>query len=110
MDQNSAETSHILQSDTKAIDAWLKSLWDRAKKAAELIARLREEKKDLQARVSSLESELLQVRNELAKNEELIRSLSTDRDDAGRSGVLNGEQDQLGARVKVLLAKLDEYL
>ncbi len=61
MDQNSAEATHILQGDTKAIDAWLKGLWDRAKKAAELISRLREEKAELQARVVSLEEELVQV-------------------------------------------------
>lgn len=110
MDQNSAEATHILPGDTKAIDVWLKGLWDRAKKAAELISRLREEKAELQARVNTLEEELSRLRGDLTKSEEMLRAVSSDRADPDQSFLSNGEREQLSAKVKDLLAKLEAYI
>jgi chromosome segregation ATPase len=110
VDQNLAEASHVLQGDTKAIDAWLKGLWDRAKKAAEVISRLREEKAELQTRVSTLEAELLRVKDELQKNEETLRAVSSEPSGTDHSLLSNGEREQLSAKVKDLLAKLEAYI
>ncbi len=110
MDQNPADAAHILQADNNVIDAWLKGLWDRARKAAELIAQLRVERGELQTRVASLEEELLRVKSELAEKEEVVRTLSSEKSDAGDSPLLNGEREQLSARIKELLAKLNEYI
>lgn len=111
MDQNTAEVTHIPQADTRAIEVWLKSLWDRAKKAAELISRLREEKAELQTRVASMEEELARVRQELTKDEEMIRTLSAGRrEEADHSVFSNGEKEQLSAKVRDLLSKLDGYV
>ncbi len=110
MDQNPADAAHILQADNNVIDAWLKGLWDRARKAAELIAQLRVEKGELQTRVASLEEELLRVKSELAEKEEVVRTLSNEKSDTGDSPLLNGEREQLSSRIKELLAKLNEYI
>jgi hypothetical protein len=111
VDQNTAEVTHIPQADTRAIEAWLKSLWDRAKKAAELISLLREEKAELQTRVASMEEELTRVRQELTKDEEVIRTLSAGRGEEVDDSVFsNGEREQLSAKVKDLLAKLEGYV
>lgn len=110
MDQNSAEATHILQGDTKAIDVWLKGLWDRAKKAAELISRLREEKTELQNKVVSLEEELSRLRNDLTRSEEKLRTVAAERGDADQSFLSNGEREHLSEKVKDLLAKLDAYI
>lgn len=110
MDQNLAEASHVLQGDTKAIDAWLKGLWDRAKKAAEVISRLREEKAELQSRVNVLETELARVKDELEKNEAALRTVSSDQPSTDHSLLSNGEREQLSAKVKDLLAKLEGYI
>ena len=110
MDQNLAEASHVLQGDTKAIDAWLKGLWDRAKKAAEVISRLREEKAELQSRVNVLETELARVKDELEKNEAALRTVSSDQPSTDNSLLSNGEREQLSAKVKDLLAKLEGYI
>ena len=111
MDQNTAEVTHIPQADTKAIDAWLKNLWDRAKKAAELISRLREERAELQTRVASMEEELGRLKQELARGEEAIRTLTVGRAKDGDHPVFsNGEREQLSARVRDLLTKIDGYL
>jgi hypothetical protein len=110
VDQNTIEAAHNLPGDAKVMDVWLKGLWDRAKKAAELISRLREEKLELQAKVASLEQELDLSRQELAKNEEVIGSLSVDRGKTDHLSLLNGERELLSAKVRELLAKLDGYI
>lgn len=111
MDQNTAEVAHVPQSDTKAIDTWLKSLWDRAKKAAELISRLREEKAELQGRVASMEEELMRLKQELSKDEEMIRTLSPGPGEGPDHAFFsNGEKEQLSAKVKDLLTRLDGYV
>lgn len=110
MDQNSAETTSAPLGDTKAVETWLKALWDRARKAAELIAHLREEKAALQQRVASLEEELSRTKESLLRAESTMKDLAQ-RNEATESGqFLNGEREELSARVKALLAKLDEYL
>jgi chromosome segregation ATPase len=111
VDQNSSEAPQTLHGDTNAIDAWLKNLWDRTKKAAELISRLREEKADLQTRVTAMEEDLRRLRQELGKDEEMIRTLSAAQGDEGNHSMLaNGEREQLKARVKDLLTRLDGYV
>ena len=108
VDQNSAETKHVPAADVSAVDTWLRNLWDRAKKAAEVISRLREEKAELQARVASMEEELHRLRQELSKNQEAMKSVPAERGD--HAFLSNGEREQLTARVKDLLTKLDGYV
>ncbi len=108
MDQNPAETKQILQTDVSAVDAWLKNLWDRAKKAAEIIIRLREERAELQARVTSMEAELAQLKQQLAQQAEAMRSAPAEKGD--HSFLSNGERDLLTTKVKELLTKLDGYV
>lgn len=110
MDQNSAEAKPIPQTDAMAVDAWLKNVWDRARKTAELIARLREEKTELQARVSAMEQEMAQVKGELAKCQEIVRSIPSMPAEGDHSFLSNGEREQLKARVMDLLTKLDGYV
>jgi chromosome segregation ATPase len=111
VEQNPSEVILPQHSDTKAIDVWLKSLWDRAKKAAELIARLRQEKADLEARVGALESELERLKVELGRNEEELRTLTVVRGEQVEHAILsNGEKEMLTARVRDLLARLEGYV
>ena len=108
VEQNPAEAKHILQADVSAVDVWLKNVWDRAKKAAEVISRLREEKAELQARVTAMEEELLRLRQELAKNEEAMKSAPVNEGD--HAFLSNGEREQLSAKVKDLLTRLEGYV
>lgn len=111
MDHDAAEVAHVPQTDAKAIDTWLKGLWDRAKKTAELISRLREEKGELQSKVTSMEGELTRLKQELTKHEEVIRTLSAaPGQEGGHSFFSDGEKEQLSAKVKDLLMRLDGYV
>jgi predicted nucleic acid-binding Zn-ribbon protein len=110
VDQNAADAKPIPQIDVIAMDAWLKNVWDRAKKTAELIARLREEKAELQTRVSEMEQEMAQVRGELARCQEIVRSIPSTPAEGDHSFLSNGEREQLKAKVMDLLTKLDGYV
>ena len=45
MDQHAADTGIPVQGDARSLENSLKALWDRARRAAELITQLREEKR-----------------------------------------------------------------
>ncbi len=108
VDQNPAEAKQILQADISAIDIWLKNVWDRAKKTAEVISRLREEKAELQSKVASMEEEILRLKQEIVKYEEALKSAPASHEN--QAFLSNGEREQLIARVKQLLTKLDGYV
>jgi len=111
VDQTSTETNQVVQADLRTVEAGLKVLWDRVKRASETIGKLREEKSALAAQFERLELELSSARSELARKEELIKTLSEQSNVAERSAFgSNGEREALASRVKELLAKLNSYL
>jgi hypothetical protein len=112
LDQVSTEPNQAAQTDLRTVENGLKVLWDRVKHASEALSILREEKSVLQAKSEQLESELTLLKSELARKEELVRTLTAaQRDSAAQSALVsNGEREVLAARVKELLAKLNSYL
>jgi predicted nucleic acid-binding Zn-ribbon protein len=90
------------------IETQIQSLWEKAKHAGELIARLREEKLALQNRNDALEQELAKLRAELAARD--ARLASAAREAKSAEIFSNGEREELSAKVKQLLAKIDAYL
>ena len=113
MDQHSSDISSALYGDTKAVEASLRALWERVKRAAETIAQLREEKKMLQARVEELEQELQGLQKEVAEKQVLITRQASELAQTSSKQdavILNGEREELAVRVKSLLTKLDAYL
>ncbi len=112
MDQHATETGLPLQGDVRSLENSLKALWDRARKTAELIVQLREEKSALTARVAELEQEIQHLRQELHKKESARNSggESTASGPRGSALFANGEREALLGKLKDLLAKLDAYL
>ena len=113
MDQHSSDMSSTLYGDTKAVEASLRALWERARRAAEAIAHLREEKKMLQARVEELEHEVQGLQQEVAEKQALIGKQASElAQTSSKPGavILNGEREELAVRVKNLLTKLEAYL
>lgn len=92
-----------------SIEAQLKTLWEKAQQAGAVITRLREEKHVLQARVEELEREVAKLRAEIALKERQIQTMTVTELKA-TSVVSNGEKEQLTAKVKELLARIDAYL
>ncbi len=102
----------LLQGDARAIENGLKALWERARRAAEVIVQLREEKRMLQARIEQLERELHEVRRDLSAQEQLKGS-APGNGDAGAEragGFAHDEKEILAGRVRELLSRLAAYL
>jgi len=113
VDQQSADVGTPGYGDVRALESNLKALWERARRAAELITELRGEKRVLHQRVEELETELIQVRQDLARKEQLIKRMTAEAGEAApaKGSVLsNGERDATVAKIKDLLAKLEAYL
>jgi chromosome segregation ATPase len=113
LDQHSSDISGAQYGDTKAIEASLRALWERVKRAAETIAQLREEKKMLQVRVEELELDIQGLKQEAAENKALIGKQASELAQTSSKQdavILNGEREELAVRVKSLLTKLEAYL
>lgn len=113
MDQHSSDINPLAALEAKSLEASLKALWDRAKRAGELIAQLRDERSAFQHRVEELEHEITQLREELSQKDELIKKASSAPPrQPGKDGVIlsDAERQQLEARVRELLAKIEGYL
>lgn len=108
------EQSEVVQTafDHRSIEAGLRALWDRAKRAGELIALLRGENEELRARVAELQGEVLTLKQELTRREQAVaQAIERAGEEAKRHAlVTNGERDALIARVRSLIARLDAYL
>jgi predicted nucleic acid-binding Zn-ribbon protein len=113
VDQHSSDITPLRALEAKSLETSLKALWDRTKRAGELIVQLREDRTGLRRRVDELEQEIVQLKEEVSHKEELIKKISAEpMRPSGKNGVVlsDGERRQLGARVKELLAKIEGYL
>ncbi|MBI5470978.1 MAG: hypothetical protein HY961_01390 [Ignavibacteriae bacterium] len=91
------------------IESQIKTLWEKAQQAGDVINRLREERHQLQTKVDQLEQELGRLRSELRTREQQVQNLSAT-ESKGAPAFSNGEKEQLTAKVKELLARIDAYL
>lgn len=98
--------------DKNTLDASLNALWERARSAVDLIARLREENRVLTDRAHELEQRLHSTQQQLREIQEQLKAQPTQQvpQDPHHSLLNNGERDALKGRVKEILAKLDAYL
>ena len=95
------------------IETSLKELWEKAKQAGELITRLREEKLALLSENEDLERNIAKLRSELLAKDQQAQQLAaahTVRESQSTTVVSNGEREQLTAKVRELLARIDAYL
>lgn len=102
-----------IPADARAVENVLKALWERVRRAAELIQHLREERQALLSQVEQLRKDVQQLQQELARRDQLLKSLQTERQHAPQADGLvfgNGERAELARKVKDLLAKIDAYL
>jgi chromosome segregation ATPase len=106
VDPQAVDESTLPAGDVKSVDGNFKALWESARRAAEMIAGLRQERQALRTHVARLERELQQIRAESAQ----LRKQTAEHAQEGGMSIAGGERDQLAAKVKELIAKLDAYL
>ncbi|MBI4534739.1 MAG: hypothetical protein HY708_00580 [Ignavibacteriae bacterium] len=107
------ESNVAASPEIKAIEGSLRALWERTKRAGELIAQLRQEKRAFQARTEELEGEVSHLKEALATKEQLIKKLSVAQQVSESKENLvfsNGEREALMSKVKELIARIDAYL
>ncbi len=98
---------------TQGVSKALQALWDAARKAADTIEFLRNERTSLSERIKAIEGELAKLKSDLAKSESLVASLKDEkvRSESARAALqFNGDREVLMAKVKDLLARIDGYL
>jgi len=114
VEHQSIETP-LMQGDARTIDSALKGLWEKARRAGELLAQIKDENRDLRTQAEELRRQLQQIQQELARKDQMIHQLSAELAGAqseSKRAVLfaNGERELLATRVKDLLAKIESYL
>ena len=106
MDPQAVDESTLPAGEGRSVEGNFKALWESARRAADVIVGLRQERQALKAHVARLERELQQVRAESAQ----FRKQTAEQIEEGGMGFAGGERDLLAAKVKELIAKLDAYL
>ncbi len=93
------------------IEESLKILWEKVRRAGDVISQLREERQALQAQTTLLQQEVAKLRNELASKEQQLQRAAAGTQEMKAAAIIsNGERQQLAAKVKELLARIDAYL
>jgi len=113
VDQHSTTTHTTVPRALQGVEVGLRRLWEKARRAGELIAQLRAEKADLDLKVEQLEGEITQLKEQLAMKEELVRTMSEKESLAEATGggiMVDGDREAFRTKVKELLARIDGYL
>lgn len=112
MDQISGDPA-VLQSEGRNIESALKTLWEKARRAGELIAALKEENALLRSKLEEMQLQLEHLNQELVQRDQSITQLEAEQAEADSKReelFANGEREALALKVKDLLAKIDSYL
>jgi hypothetical protein len=113
VDQQHPDATPGIPAELKAVESGLKVLWERARRASEVIRGLREEKRELLEKLVGLERDVARLQQELLKKEQALRAMAASSEEAARSKAVffaDGEREILAGKIRTLLAKLDAYL
>jgi len=113
--EGSVEPSNVdtgSRSDLELLESSLRGLWEKVKRAGELIGALREENRSLKGRVDQLEGELRQVQAELQRKDLALKESQAGAvaAKAGAAHFADGEREALLLRAKDLLSRIESYL
>ena len=106
VDPQAVDESPRAAGDGKPVEGSVRALWESARRAAEMIAGLRQERQALQAHIARLERELQQARADAVQ----IKKQASEQTKEGGISIAGGDRDLLAAKIRDLIAKLDAYL
>jgi chromosome segregation ATPase len=110
VDTSTGTTPSNASGDVRSVENALKALWDRVRRASDLIQQLREERQALLSQIEQLRAEVKHVQNELLRKEQILGSLPPAGEGGAGRAFGNGEREALAQKVKDLLARIDAYL
>jgi uncharacterized coiled-coil DUF342 family protein len=98
----------------RAVEIALKALWERVRRAGDIIQQLREERRALLSQVDQLRGDVQHLQEELAQKDQSLRKALSERavpsTSADAVSLSNGDRELMARKVKELLQKLDAYL
>jgi predicted RNase H-like nuclease (RuvC/YqgF family) len=106
VEPHAAELNTLTQGELKSMEVAFNAMWESARRAAEAITRMREEKHSLTATVERLEKELEHLRRETAQ----LKRQVAEQEHGHSVGLAGDDRDALALRIKELIARLDAYL
>jgi chromosome segregation ATPase len=110
LENSSGITPSVASGDVRSVENALKALWERVRKAGDLIQQLREERQALLTQVEQLRTEMQHLQNELSRKEQILELMPSSREGGAARAFGNGEREALAQKVKDLLARIDAYL
>lgn len=113
MDQRQIESEVRIGADA-GVENVLRSFWEKARAAGELIARLREEKKGAERRLREMEQEVASLNSEIQSKEQELKRLRAEHvqltSSNGREFFTAEEKEILRGRIRELIAKINSHL
>ncbi len=110
LEHSSGTTPSDDSGDVRSVENALKALWERVRRAGDLIQQLREERQALLTQVEQLRTEVQHLQNELSRKEQILVSMPSSREGDPARVFGNGEREALAQKVKDLLARIEAYL
>jgi len=110
VEDSTGDTTSAGVADVRSVENAVKALWERVRRAGDLIQQLREERQALLVQIEQLRAEVQHVQNELARKDQMLSSIPPSGTAEGARAFGNGEREALAQKVKDLLARIDAYL
>jgi predicted RNase H-like nuclease (RuvC/YqgF family) len=107
VDPQPAQAATGIPEELSSVESGLRALWESAHRAAETLSRLREEKRELQGTVGRMEKEITLLKAEVAA---LKQKITEHGGNGKESPGVSGKNEELLARARDIIAKLDAYL
>jgi chromosome segregation ATPase len=106
------EHTSSLTADVQDLEATLRILWEKSKKAAETIRSLREENAALQERIGKLDMKILQLGTELRGKDDEMKQLVAElqSNNGGIGNFSDAEKEEFKQKIILLLNKINSHL
>ncbi len=114
MENHQNEIDVPVTGEIESVEGLLRTFWEKARTAAELITRLRQESKELRGQVERLERETGTLRSEVQTKDADIKRLRAEQaewhDSNGHETFTNEDKENLKATIRGLIAKINSHL
>jgi DNA repair exonuclease SbcCD ATPase subunit len=99
--------------DFKGLEGIFKTLWDRVRKAAELIEHLKDENRALCSQNAQLEQQVASLKAELTEKEEALREINEQHQEVlshSNNLFTVEEKEAVKSRIRELIARINSHL
>ncbi len=114
MENHQNEVEVPLTGESETVEGLLRTFWEKARTAADLITNLRRENQELRGRVEQLERERGSLRSEVQTKEAEVKRLRVEqaelRDSNGHETFTNEDKENLKATIRELIARINSHL